>query len=378
MSDTAEFLKRAAVRTGFTRQFYVEKNIPTDPSNIIAIPFFGDLSSLFVFSSLLLKSYKDLNPDKYIVLCSWPGLQSFFPYVDELWTLEDESAIKSLAMGANCFYNQSNLATEVTRNLIEVFNVLTAKDFTKYYNKGFTQKYWQDFKEIKRFLPEVPSFNLISNDFKNQIAKTTKPKIIVYPTSRIKSWQQGKTTYLPISKEFWSALIEKLIGDGFEPVVYQNWFTYEMSKEFVDRCIFLVPRNIADLLGAFRQIGFVLDVHSGISRMAIAARCPYLCVTERQIYIQEKDYEIDDICAAELPRQYIFSFSTQLMVGGPEEWEVSMLGNVSARLKSFVPQIDPELLPSTSHSYQSISYDCVRDRKSKRLGSAFIKNKKNK
>jgi hypothetical protein len=378
MSDTSEFLKRAAVRSGFQRQHYVEKNIPTDPSNIVAVPFFGDYKSCFVLSSLILKNYKEANPEKYIILCSWPGIHAFFPFVDEVWTLEDESAIKNLAVKANNFYNDSNLATELTRSLVEVLNIFTSKDILKYYDKGFTKKYLEDFGEVKRFLPEIPSANLISSDFKNQLNHRVGQKIMVYPATRMKSWQQGVSTYLPIQKEFWIALINRIIDDGFVPVVYQNWFTYDMSKDFVDRCLYLVPRNMSDLLAALRQIGFVLDIHTGISRLAIEARCPYLAVTERKIYIEDKDYEIDDLCAEGLPRQYIFSFSTQLMVGGPDEWEVSVLGNISARLKEFVPQIDPELLPSTTSSYQTVSYDSIRHRKSKRLGLAFIRTSRNK
>lgn len=377
MTDTADFLKRAAQRTGFTRQFYVEKNIPTDPSNIVAVPFFCDFTSLFILSSVILKNYKEANPGKYLILCSWPGIQAFFPYVDEVWTLEDESVIKNLATGANNFYNDSTLATELTRSIAEVLNIFTSKDISKYYNKGFSKKYWEEFKEIKRFLPEVPSANLISSDFRTQLNRRIGSKVVVYPTTRMKSWQQGKSVYLPISKDFWSTLIERLLQEGCEPVVYQNWFTYDMSKDFIDRCLYLVPRNMSDLLAAFREIGMVLDVHSGISRLAIAARCPYLAVTERKIYIEDKNFEIDDLCADGLPRQYIFSFSTQLMVGGPEEWEVSVLGNIVARLKDFMPQIEQELLPSTISSYQPMSYDCIRQRKSKRLGSAFIKTSKN-
>lgn len=376
MSDTADFLKRASTRTGFKRQYYVEKNIPTDPSHIVAMPFFGDFRSCFIFSSLILKSYKEAHPEKYVVLCTWPGLQGLFPYVDEIWTLEDNSLIKNLAIGANNFYNDSKLATDLTRNLIEVMNVFTSKDILEYYNKGFTKKYLDEFKDVRRFLPEVPSANLIAGDFKSQLNQKLGTKIVVYPSTRMKSWQQGHSTQLPIQKEFWTALIERLIKEGWQPVIYQNWFTYDMSKDFVDRCLYLVPNNISDLLAALRHIGFVLDIHSGMSRLALAARCPYLTVTERRIYVEDKEYEIDDLCGEGLPRQYIFSFSTQLMVGGPEDWEVSVLGNIMARLKEFVPQIEPELLPSTNASYQPVSMQCIRQRKSKRLGAAFIKTSK--
>jgi hypothetical protein len=373
MSDTADFLKRAALRSGFQRKFYIEKNIPTNPSNIIAVPFFGDLKSCFILSSLILKSYKEANPEKYIILCSWPGIQCFFPYIDEIWAFEDESLLKNLALNVNNFNNDSNLSVDLTRGLIEVLNVFTVKDILNYYNKGFTKKYWEDFGKIKRFLPEVPSANLISSDFKNQILSRNGQKIVVYPSSKIKSWQGGKSIWMSVSKEFWIALLEKLIKEGYEPVLYQNWFTYDMSKDFADKCLYLVSKDISDVLAAFRHIGMVLDVHTGISRIAIAARCPYIAVTERKIYVEEKDFEIDDLCATDLPRQYIFSFSTQLMVGNNYDWEVSILGNILSRIKFFMPKIEQKLLPSTSTSYESLSYDKVMERKSKRMGSKFIK-----
>jgi hypothetical protein len=376
MSEIVEYLKRAAKRTGLKRESYIEKKIPTEPSNIIAIPFFGDPRSVFILSSLVLKNYKDSNPDKYVILCSWPGYQAFFPYVDEYWTIEDESLIKSLAISANNIYNDSTVAAELTKNLAEVLNILTAKDLIKFYNNGFTKKYWEDFREIRRFMPEVPSSTLISKDFKTQLNNRTGKKIVVYPSSKMKSWQRGNVVSLPISKEFWSKLINRLFEEGYDPIIYQNWFTYDMSQEFVDRCMYLTPHTASDLLAALRQIGFVLDVHTGISRFAIAARCPYLAVTERHIYIDSCDYEIDDLCAADLPRQYIFSFSTQLMTGDINDWELSVLSNIMIRLKEFFPKIDNKKLPSTVGSYETVSYSNVRQRKAKRLGTTFIRTSK--
>lgn len=376
MNDISEFLKRVAKRTGFKRESYVEKNIPTEPSNVLAIPFYGDIRSAVILSSFILKNFKEANKDKYIILCSWPGLQHLFPYVDEYWTMEDESSVKGLATSANNFYNSSDTATEITRGLIEVLNVFTARDMRLYYDNGFTKKYWDEFKEIRRFLPEVPSANMPG--FKEQMQSKEGKKVIVYPATRMKSWQNGKTEHLPVSKEFWIALIERLIKNEYVPVVYQNQFTYDMSRDFVERCLYLVPRNMSDVLAAFRYIGCVLDVHTGISRLAITARCPYVAVTERQVFVRDKDFELDDLCADGLPRQYIYSFSTQLMVGGPEEWEVSVLDNIMVRLKEFMATINPESLPSTASSYEIVPYTSVRQKKAKHVGMAFINSSKKK
>jgi len=378
MFDVNEYIKRAAHRSGYKRESYIERNMPTQPSNVVAVPFYGDLRSLFVFSSFILKNYKEANKDKYLILCSWPGMQGLFPYVDEYWSIEDESVTKTLATEANNSYNTSSLATDLTRGLIEVLSVATARDFKVYYDDGFTQKYLDAFGGIKRFLPEVPSATKISNDFRLQMERKPGQKIVVYPATKMRSRQQGQTVYLPILKEFWVALIERLLAEGYVPVVYQNWFTYDMSRDFVDRCVYLVPRSVLDVLAAFRHIGFVLDVHTGISKLALAARCPFLTVTERQSFVEDKDYEIDDLCGEGLPHQYLFSFSTMLMQGGQSEWNVCLLDQIIVRPKEFLPTLKGATLPSTNESYELTSYEKVRQRKARRMGVTFINSSKNK
>jgi hypothetical protein len=350
----------------------MEKNMPTQPSNILSVPFFGDFRSAFDLSSCFLKSYKQKFPDKYIIICSWPGLQGLFPYVDEFWTIEDESVIKSLALEANNIYNTSSLSAEITRGLAEVIEVMTPRDICEYYYNGFTQKYWQTFGEIKRFLPEVLSASKISADFKNQMARMNGKKVIVYPATKLMSWQQGKTVHLPVGKDFWNALIQRMLDDGYCPVVYQNWFTYDMSKDFTDKCAYLVAKNITDVLAAIRYIGCVLDVHSGISRLALAARSAHLTVTERRIFVEDKHCEIEELCGLGMPKEKIYSFSTMLMTGGPDEWKISLIDNIMTKLNLLLNKLDINNLPKTNEIYETVSYDAVKKKKANRMGLSFL------
>lgn len=384
MTQVNEFIKRAAVRSGFNREFFMEKNVPTSLSNIMIVPFYGDIRSTFNISSFLMKQYKEKNKDLYVIMCSWPGFRDLFPYVDEYWSLDDESAIKTLALEANNLYNTSSLAIEINRSLLEVSNILSSNNLKAWHNQGFTKKYWEDFgirdqlheKKIKRYLPEVPSSTLLSSSFLNEMNRKQGKKIVIYPVTKMSTWHRGQMVYMPVLKSFWEALIETLLSEGYMPVVYQNWFTYDMSRDFTDRCVYLVPRNISDLLAAMHQIGLVLDIHSGISRLAIAARTPFVAVDERLRFIGSGDYEVDDLCC-ETSRKYIFSFSTMLMSGTPSEWKDSLLDNIVATLGSFVPtQSDNSGV--TNELYQSVSYNKVRDRKSKRKGVTFISSMKHK
>lgn len=376
MIDVADYIKRAAQRTGYKREFFVEKNLPTQPGRVLALPLYGDYRSTVMASTFLMRSLKEHLSDRYLVVCTWPGMRHLFPSADEIWTLQDESAYKTLAPAANNLYNASNLAAELTRSLTEVLDVITHRDLRQYYDNRFTKKYWDTFKEVSRFLPEVPSAN-ISAAVRSQLDRKTGKKVIVYPVAKMYSWQR-KTISLPVPKEFWTATIKRLIKEGYEPIVYQNWFTYDMSRDFADDCTYLVTNNMADVLAAFRHVGLVLDVHSGISRLAALARCPFLAVTERVSFIEDRDYEFDDLCCVGLPKQYIFSFSTMLMTGGETAWNDSLLDNVVQRLKDFVPAIDYSKLPSTNESYQAVSYDVVRNREARRMGVTFIGSARNK
>lgn len=370
--SVADYIDRTAKRCGFKRAYFIEKNMPTEPSNVEVVVFYGDIKHLVVLSSLLLKEYKKKNPDKYVILCSWPGFQSLFPYIDEYWYIDDENLTKTIALEINKLYNNSTTVTNITMSLAESISILTSRDLAKYYTDGFTDIYWKDFKEINRFLPEVPSANLISTDFKIQFERNVGKKVIIYPSRKMSSWQQGKSVFLPISKDFWICLINELIKNGYFPIVYQNWFTYDLSVDFADKCMYLVAKNVNDVLAAMRYTGLVLDIHNGISRLASLARCPFISVTERQIFIKNKEYEFDDLICSNLPKQYLFSFSTMLMAGNESDWEVSLLNRLMVKLGEFSSR-DFSVLPSTNQSYETVSYDNIREIKNKRLGVSFIR-----
>lgn len=376
MTQVNEFIKRAAIRSGFRREFFMEKNVPTSLSNLMFVPFYGDIRSTFNLSSLLLRQYKEKNKDLYLIMCSWPGFHDLFPYVDEYWTLDEESSAKTLALEANNLYNPSGLASEINRGLLEVSNILSSNDLRAWHNEGFTRKYWEDFKEVKRYLPDVPSSSKLSPQFINEMDRKPGKKIVVFPVTKMATWYRGQTVYMPVLRSFWDALIEMLLQEGYMPVVYQNWYTYDMSREFTDRCVYLTPRNVSDTMAAMRHVGLVLDVHSGISRLAMAARTPFIAVDERLRFIESGDYEVDDLCC-QTPRKYIFSFSTMLMTGGPSEWKDSLLDNILVTLKEFNPT-DSGNWGATNESYDSVSYDKVRERKAKRRGVTFISSSKHK
>lgn len=377
MSDVVGFIKKAAEKCGFNRERYDDRKIPTDPSNITVVPFFGDLRSMFVMASLLLKRYREEEKgSKYFIFCSWPGFQGLFPYVDEYWGIADESLLKKFYSGAAQLRNKNNLCSTYYRNLNQYFFedvVVPHETLSKYYGAGLTDEYHKRFKQIKRTLPLVPSTAQLPKDFVRELAVRGGFKIFVYPSAFLTAWKLGDIEQVPITKDFWVALLKRLISERFVPVVYKCPFTHDVSSDLTDKCIYVTDPDISKLLTVMRATGCVLDLFSGVSRLALAARCPFLMVDERARYAALKEYEIDDLCGQTLPKQYIFSFHTIIESGRPDTWDFNIINNVMVRLHAFMPDLDRDEWPSTGESTEVVDYKSVRRKKAQRIGTKLLK-----
>lgn len=374
MDDVTALLKRAADRCGFTREYHIDKNIPTHQSNLSVFHFHGDIRAEFILSSLLLKRFREeMRASKYLIVCSWRGHRGLFPYADEFWSITDDSALPRLVKEANGFENTSDVFTVYQRNLNLFFDTMTFNDLSEYYDNGLTKAYHDKFQIVKAFLPMVPSSSILEARFVQEVAHRKGFKVFVMPTKHMKGWKMGRPYNFRVRREFWGALLDRLVKEGHTPVVCQNYTTYDMSADHNDRCVFLREDDVSRIMGAMRLTGCVLDVFNGLSRLATAARTPFVACDDRLRYAGQKEYEIDALCGPELPRQYIFTFPTIIEAGDPPAWETSVFDSVAVRLRAFLPTIDRNSLPSTSESTFEVPYSVVRERKAKRIGARFVK-----
>lgn len=361
----ADFIKRAAEKTGFRREKYVEKNIPTSFKNIEVLLFYGSPRSEMIMSSLLLHR---LRSSKYLIFCSFPGRSGVYPYVDEYWSFHDESAIKKLFDGAVGFDNlQRDVILFQEQQLNKYFeNVIDVRKFFDYYHFGFEQKFFEEFGSISYYLPAVSSSRL---EFNRAIAKHNKVPVFVHPSRVMRCWNRGKEVIVNSKKEFWADLCKALLSSGFLPVVNFDSSTFEVSDVLESSCVYCREEKFSDVLAAMRTSGCVLDVFSGFSRWASVARTPFVSCQERHLYNAVKEYEIDDLCNVSVPHQYIFSFPT-IIEGG--HWE-ELVETIINKIEKFIPTLNRDTWPSTSEQITTLSYDVVRKRKIKKIGARFIK-----
>ena len=376
MSSVVDFLKRASDRNGFNRDRFEERKIPTDFTNITVFPFFGDLRNLTILSSYLLHRYRqEVRGSKYFIMASWPGFQGLFPYVDEYWSLGDDSIMKRFYEHSEGMRNKSDLYTTYIRSFNEFFrDIIDANELQKYYRNGFTSHFFERFVDTKRFLPFVPSSTIIGKDFNRQLMMKSGYKVLLHPSIFVKFWHNGISDNVRAKKDFYVGLCKFLLKKNITPIVWQNHFSYDLSTDLEDSCIYLRENDIVKVLSAMRASGCVIDTFNGLSRLSMMARCPYVCVDERSRYSGTNELEIDCLSGYQIPSSYIFSFSTIITSGELSFWNADIYQTLHNKLEMFLPELNRDEWPSTAEGYESLAYDeIVHKQKKKKLGTRFIK-----
>ena len=374
MIDVNSFIKRAAEKSNFNRVRFQEANVPTVASNITVMPFFGDIRSIFILSSILLHRYKEeKKSSKYFILCSWPGFESLFPYVDEYWSIEGEDNLSFYGSTLD-FSNTSELSVMYHRNLNMYFeDVIDHKEFYPFYASGLKPEFFDVFKNVKKFLPLVPSAGMLSAAFNKEMVNRSGFKVFIYPSVYIKRWYRSRSVSYKTKKTFWINFIKRLISAGYVPVVYNSMWTYDVSDEFANQCIFVKDEGVGKMMACMRSVGCVVDIFSDISMIAIAARTPYLAVDERMRCNNCNTKEIEGLCANSLPKQHIYTFATIIDSDGKELLDRSIFDVVLARLEHWLPSLNRDSWPSTAELIEVVPYKAIKAKKTKRIGTRFIK-----
>src|SRR5690606_17663949 len=117
---------------------------------------------------------EEVKGSKYFILCSWPGYEDIFPYVDEYWSVSNLDFYNN----AEGFCNRSDIAVRIQRNLNYFFEDVAADDvFSQFYQNGLTKGFFDRFKHIRRFLPSVASASMLGNDFSRDLTRLQGNKV---------------------------------------------------------------------------------------------------------------------------------------------------------------------------------------------------------
>lgn len=367
--DIAGFVGRAAERSGFVREAYVEASLPTSLARMTVMPFFGDHRSQYVLSVFLLHRFiAEFRRDRYFILAGPPGLAGLFPYVDEYWGVSDAGSAAELAAAARGFGNESDKAVAAVRGLNQYFADVVEYEghFKRFYDAGLGKDFFDTFGRVTVALPPLRSLGIEQS---RSFSQRPGYKVFLSPATAGVDWGHGQHSRHRVPREFWVDVCTALLRSNITPVVWQPAGTHDLSTDLHGRCLFLTDTDVLDVLAAMRACGCVLDVFGGLSRYANFARCPFLAVTTRTRFTGLKEYELDDLSVLNKAYRYIFSHPT-ILEGG--RWE-SLVDGVVGHLLEALPRVNRDTWPPTSEYVAAVSYESVRRRKTKRIGSRFIR-----
>lgn len=355
-----EYIVKVAERSGLIREKFIDAKVPSSLNNLVVVPFFGDINSEFIFSTLVLNKWKELNKFSYLIVCSWNGHSCLYPYADEFWALNDQSYLPKLVRSNNGFCNKdiSFLEKSLLRYLDNP-QLMFPDDpqIKRLYNNGISAQYLKEYSDVLYTLPTITSSSNIQEH-------SEKKSILIMPTLYIYSWSQKTSKPILTNSDFWIYLIKKL-EEKYSVVVYQNCFTHDL-RDKVDAEI-LHTNNIMTLFSAMRQVDCVIDVFNQVAKYAYIARAPVLVLDERQRYYGTRSYEIDDLCANDIPKRYSFSFAP--IVDGDKNFIIDI---INTQLDDFISKIDKYNLPSTMEYSDYLSYSNVRKKDIKQVGLRFV------
>ena len=90
--------------------------------------------------------------------------------------------------------------------------------------------------------------------------------------------------------------------------------------------------------------------------------------------ITSLEYEIDDLLGYNVPKEYIFTFSTIISDGNPMVWQNDIFPSILRKLNKFIPELNRDNWPTTGEVSEFVPYkDFVRKIKNKKFGTRFIK-----
>ncbi len=359
--EVRDYISKVVARSSLIREKFVESKTPSSMNNLVVVPFFGDIRSEFIFSTMILNKWKELNKFSYLVVCSWPGHNTLYPYADEYWTLHDATMLSNLVRGMNGLANSNvSFLEKILLRYLDNPQLMLPDDaqITRLYNNGISVQYLRESSAVLFTLPLIQSAAISTT----RMLLGDKKKLLIMPTLNIHTWRNRKQTTLSTSKDFWLNLINKL-SSQYEIIVYENYCTHELGYKNT-----ISDWNIMSLLSAMRNVDCVLDIFNQVSKYAYMARAPVFILDERQRYFGVRDYELDDLCGSYAAfRQYAFSFSP--IINGDQDFIADI---VLSKLPDFLNKL--QTLPSLSPDELSInlSYASVRKHDAKKFGVRHI------
>lgn len=322
-----DYLTRYVNKTGLTRNILAKEVYAKNVSDVVVHPFFGDLQSCIFSGQVLFE--REINPKKYNVVVTWPGLANFFNGASEVWCLNSSYNFKSFHNQAQGLENNSQAKNILLRSLNENFsNVDSLENFKSKFNHIITNKFLEKPKfSVKGFVP------FAANQL-NGIEKSNKKKVCIFPFSYFKTIDDKKTSYTAYNQIIYLELIRKLLTFGYHVFCVQNDWTYDIKSLYTSSEITWVQDNdLKRVVSYIHHTGCFLDFFHDLQSLGLLAQVPTFSLYERTYYTEARKSLERDILDFTNSNELFFSFL--FMCNKDSDLNIDFLTSIIERFDDF-------------------------------------------
>jgi hypothetical protein len=293
-----EYLNRYVNKTGFTRHINVDSITAKSVADVVIYPFFGDLHSVIFSGQILLD--KVLNPSKYNIVITWPGIEKLIKGANEVWCFSTSYNYKAFHNQAQGIENNGAAKNVIMRSLNENFvNIDSLKSIKEKYNFTVNKKFFEEKPFTLKGFEYLPASNL------QGIEKSNKKKVMIFPFITTKYVKDNKIIHEVVDPTIYIEIIRRLVSYGYHVFCVQNDWTADIKDELKSTEITIIEdNNFERIISYTRHSGCFFDIFNDLQILGLMAQVPTFSLYERSFYyFAKKDLERE-----------IFNFTDQNMV----------------------------------------------------------------
>lgn len=277
-----EFLNRYVNKTGLTR-YNISNNISARNINDIVIyPFLGDLHSCFFVGQVLFD--KQVNPKKYNIVLTWPGMGKMFNGANEVWCLNPSYNYQALHNQSSGLENTSTSKNVLLRSLNENF---TNVDNLNFFKKRYNHFIHKDFFNEKNIL--IKSLPILSSNHLNGVEKSNKKKVLIFPAKYTKNIQENKIIRNLIDPQIYIEIIRRLLSFGYHVFCIQNDWSCNLMESLGSSEITWVEESEFDrIISYIHHASCFFDIFNDLHILGLMAQVPTFSLYERTFYTESK------------------------------------------------------------------------------------------
>ena len=281
-----EYITRYVNKTGLTREVLQDSIHVKNVGDVVIYPLFGDLHSVIFVGSLLLD--KVINPTKYNIVLTWPGLEKLVHGVNEVWCLSTSYNYKAFHDQAYGLDNNGAAKNILMRSLNENFvNIDNLNSIKKKYNHTIEKLFYAEKPFRLNAFQYLPASNLIN------IEKSNKKKIMVFPFLTVKSIKDHRIVHDVVDPLIYIEILRRLLSFGYHVFCVQNDWTADIKNDVVSSEItYIEDNNFERIISYARHAGCFFDIFNDLQIIGLLAQVPVFSLYERTFYYgAKKDLE---------------------------------------------------------------------------------------